>query len=113
MRRNPTLPPSHVMKALRGNRFEDDHPYPTNPVVEPCCQEWAKAHEYGRDCENHSWLIAYEMRWPQTAADLAWSGAPVIGTDLMPVRYCPWCGIVTPIRRVQLLAKLKVAKARA
>jgi hypothetical protein len=85
--RNPTMPPPHVMEALRAK--EED---PQNPVAEQCCAEWAKAHEFGTDCENVSWLVAYRIRWPRTAAEVAWSGAPVIGTDLMPVRHCPWCG---------------------
>lgn len=49
-------------------------------VRQPCCDAWAKAHEWGTDNEGHLALIYYR------------DDKPRIGSDLPPVQFCPWCG---------------------
>ena len=103
MRRNPGLPPPHVMEALRHvdwykiSRLKTTHhlrecPRHPNIVEEPCCQPWETAHLFGTCCEGYSWLIAYDMPWPPGSPPDSSTGKPVIGTDLPAVRFCPWCG---------------------
>lgn len=50
----------------------------------PCCEDWEEAHKRGTDNESYDVLIGYE------------NGLPVIGSDLPPVRFCPWCGARKP-----------------
>ena len=90
MRRNPTLPPADMLEALRKFSYLEEHP--GNPVEEECCQAWATAHFVGRCCESISWLVAYDMPWPPGSPPDTSTGKPVIGSDLPPVRFCPWCG---------------------
>jgi hypothetical protein len=66
------------------------HLEPGHPVEEECCAEWARAHLMGSDCEALGALVYYDVRWPRSSTETS-AGKPVIGTDLMPVRYCPWC----------------------
>jgi hypothetical protein len=82
MRNNLTLPPPHVMKALTETYPYPKEPHHRNQVEEPCCQPWETAHMLGTCSEGAHWLV-----WSSTH-----TGLPVIGTDLPPVRYCPWCG---------------------
>lgn len=49
------------------------------PLAQPCCDDWAKAHEWGTDNEGFSSLVYYL------------DGAR-IGLELAAVRFCPWCG---------------------
>ncbi|MFZ0855107.1 MAG: hypothetical protein WAO08_38675 [Hyphomicrobiaceae bacterium] len=90
MSRNPGLPPPHVREALRKFSYLEEHP--DHPVVEPCCQPWETAHFVGSDCESIAWLVAYNIPWPPGSPPDTSTGKPVIGSDLPPVRYCPWCG---------------------
>ena len=99
--RNPTMPPPQVMEALRHvdwyeiSRLKTTHHLrecSTHPVVEPCCEPWERAHLIGTDCEMISSLVGYANRWPMSKLDATEPGWPTIGTDLPPVRYCPWCG---------------------
>jgi hypothetical protein len=87
---NPTMPPPHVLEALRKPTYLEEHP--SNPVEEPCCQTWETAHLIGTDCEMISSLVGYAYRWPRSMVEATSPGWPTIGTDLPPVRYCPWCG---------------------
>lgn len=48
------------------------------PIEQPCCDAWAKAHEWRTDNEGYGELVYYE------------DGAR-IGKDLPPVKFCPWC----------------------
>ena len=52
---------------------------------EPCCEHWKHAHEIGTDNEEYSVLVWY---------DEDDKGRAAIGSDLPPVRFCPWCGAV-------------------
>ena len=87
---NPTKPPAHVLEALRQPTYLEEHP--SNPVEEPCCPPWETAHLVGTDCEMISSLVGYAYRWPRSMLEATARGWPTIGTDLPPVRYCPWCG---------------------
>lgn len=49
-----------------------------------CCADWAAALEPGTDNEGYGALI-------QDAAK-----SPTIGYDLLPVKFCPWCGTPKP-----------------
>ena len=66
-----------------------EHP---NQVEEECCAAWAKAHLRGTDCDAIWSLVGYDVRG---------SGKPLIGTDLLPVQYCPWCGAIKTKRRTR------------
>ena len=46
-----------------------------------CCPEWLKAQQSGTDNEGYGRLI-------QVYPD----GAASMGSDLPPIRFCPWCG---------------------
>lgn len=49
------------------------------PLTQPCCDGWAKAHEWGTDNEGYGSLV------------YCFDGTR-IGLELEPVRFCPWCG---------------------
>ena len=94
---NPTMPPPHVMEALRAvdwyqiSKLKTTHHLrecSTHPVVEPCCEPWERAHLIGTDCEMISSLIGYAFSWPRSKLDATAPGWPTIGTDLPPVRFC-------------------------
>jgi hypothetical protein len=51
-------------------------------VAQRCCAMWDRAHEFGTDNEMYHSLVHY-------AQD---SKEALIGMDLPPVRFCPWCG---------------------
>jgi hypothetical protein len=51
------------------------------PVKEPCCEAWAKAHEWETDNEAYSSLVRYSD-----------DERALLGMDLPPVKFCPWCG---------------------
>jgi hypothetical protein len=52
-------------------------------VREECCQAWARAHVGGTDYDEFYALLRYR---PKKGA-----GAPVIGWNLPPIAFCPWC----------------------
>lgn len=54
--------------------------------AKPCCAQWAAAFEMGSDNEGYQQLIRFP--WPLNPKHLQF----VIGTDLSPIRFCPWCG---------------------
>jgi hypothetical protein len=45
-----------------------------------CCLEFDRAREVGSDSEGYGRLIHH------------WDGKYVMGTDMLPILYCPWCG---------------------
>ncbi len=53
--------------------------WPENPVRQPCCDTWAKAHEAGTDNEMYGSLVGYDKT-------LAFIG------DAFRVNFCPFCG---------------------
>jgi hypothetical protein len=64
---NPTMPPPHVLEALRKPTYLEEHP--SNPVEEPCCQTWETAHLIGTDCEMiSSYLAGLAHHWHGSAA---------------------------------------------
>ena len=98
---NPTMPPPHVMEALchidwyQISKLKTTHHLrecASHPVEEQCCEPWERAHLVGTDCEMISSLVGYAFRWPRSRLEATAPGWPTIGTDLPPVRYCPWCG---------------------
>lgn len=54
------------------------------PVKQPCCEAWAKAHEWGTDNEGHSALVHYLPADQEGAKAYFGIGQP-------PVHRCPWC----------------------
>lgn len=50
-------------------------------IQQPCCDNWAKAHEDGTDNEGYASLIYYDH-----------DERVIIGNDLPAVNFCPWCG---------------------
>jgi len=65
----------------------------TIPVREECCQAWARAHIGGTDFDEFYALIRYHppYRGPQK---------PLIGTNLLPIAFCPWCAAAKTARRL-------------
>lgn len=57
-------------------------------IVEVCCAEFAGAAQHGTD--NEGWGAAVSSSWPERP--LAWHA----GTDLPPLRFCPFCGEPLP-----------------
>lgn len=53
-----------------------------NKILQPCCGQWAKAHESGTDNEMYS-SLAHSM-----------GSETYIGNsgELESVKFCPWCG---------------------
>lgn len=47
---------------------------------QPCCDQWAKAHELCTDNEGYGTLVRY------------FDGAAFIGIETESVKFCPWCG---------------------
>ena len=57
----------------------------SNDVQKPCCDELVKAQRAGTDNEGYGALV--------TAPDAVyWPEAWAMGSDLQPMRFCPWCG---------------------
>lgn len=50
-----------------------------------CCETWEAAHQWSTDNEMYGPLI-----WPPERTE---SGKYEMGTDLPPIRFCPWCGV--------------------
>jgi hypothetical protein len=62
-----------------------------------CCSIWEKANTLGTDNEGFDSLISYgkkEIEIDEIDDDLA-----RIGTNLEPIRFCPWCGLKKDIDR--------------
>lgn len=58
------------------------------PNLEPCCEAWAKAHEWETDNEAYAPLVhCNDEKDAKYAAPY-----PSIGSGLPPVKFCPWCG---------------------
>lgn len=58
------------------------------PNLMPCCETWAKAHEWETDNEMYGRLVhCNDEKEGRHAAPY-----PTIGSDLPPVKFCPWCG---------------------
>jgi hypothetical protein len=66
------------------------------PVKQPCCETWAKAHEWGTDNEGYAPIVLYVGVGDEVTnhiadlkAHIGYSGGDGIAE---PVRFCPWCG---------------------
>lgn len=55
------------------------------PVISPCCEPWAQAHQWGTGNEGYSSLIY----WREDGPHIGYTGT---GGALPVVRFCPWCG---------------------
>jgi len=53
-----------------------------NRFIVRCCADMLHAHESGTDNEAYGSLVCYDSK-----------GKPLIGDDLPPIRFCPWCGV--------------------
>lgn len=66
------------------------------PVIQPCCDAWAKAHQRGTDNEGYGSLIDTEhIRFEEgPTLETVHFRSIQIGhdCDLPEVRFCPWCG---------------------
>lgn len=51
-------------------------------MATPCCLEFQNAQQTGTDNEGYGRLIS----------DYGRNGEYMIGCDLAPMNYCPWCG---------------------
>ena len=65
-------------------------PEPEISAVESCCEAWAKAHEWKTDNEEYQALVHYD--WYDREYRENPSTVARIGSNLPPVRFCPWCG---------------------
>jgi hypothetical protein len=72
------------VKLLAGMVRADE---PT-PNLMPCCEPWRKAHEWETDNEMYGRLIHCNDETDGRHA----APYPTIGSDLPPVKFCPWCG---------------------
>ena len=60
----------------------------SQPIVR-CCESMIHAHESGTDNEGYEELVVYyDESWPNGRP----VGVPLIGDDLPPIQFCPWCG---------------------
>ena len=55
-------------------------------TMEACCNNWRKAQQSGTDNEGYGRLI-YEC---------GRDGPLMMGCDLEPIKFCPWCGKEAP-----------------
>ena len=59
-------------------------------MAESCCESWGKAQLPGTD--NEEWEEVLKRGWDDDKEDH--NNEWYIGSNLPPVKFCPWCGAV-------------------
>jgi hypothetical protein len=55
-----------------------------------------EAHEMGTDNEGYETLVNYTETGYRPCVNKDYPpGLPLIGSDLPPIKFCPWCGTLT------------------